>query len=152
MLAATAEGSWDMHAFIPVLMSILANAAGMRNDASDDSMAMRQRWRLSEIRSEDYAFVLISRFINLLEDRVSRLHSNLPHMYQFSIQLCSQIDRPTMSTSADRSLRQSKGILLPGWLIQQMSVWVRPVQHTFGLEMTHTPHAGWVNRTKRGWF
>ncbi len=42
----------------------------MRNDASDDSMAMRQRWRLSEIRAEDYAFVLISRFINLLEERV----------------------------------------------------------------------------------
>ena len=37
-------------------------------------MAMRQRWRLSEIRAEDYAFVLISRFINLLEEegRVAR--------------------------------------------------------------------------------
>ncbi len=42
----------------------------MRNDAPDDSMAMRQRWRLAEIRCEDYAFVLTSRFINLLEARV----------------------------------------------------------------------------------
>lgn len=42
----------------------------MRNDASDDSIAMRQRWRLAEIRCEDYAFVLTSRFINLLEARV----------------------------------------------------------------------------------
>ena len=33
-------------------------------------MAMRQRWRLSEIRAEDYAFVLTSSFLNLLEDRV----------------------------------------------------------------------------------
>ncbi len=49
---------------------MMTGAAGMRNDASDDSMAMRQRWRLSEIRAEDYAFVLISRFINLLEERV----------------------------------------------------------------------------------
>jgi hypothetical protein len=31
---------------------------------------MRQRWRLAEIRSEDYAFVLFSRFLNLLDARV----------------------------------------------------------------------------------
>ena len=48
----------------------------MRNDASDDSMAMRQRWRLSEIHAENYAFVLISRFINLLEERVCWLSSH----------------------------------------------------------------------------
>ncbi len=133
-------------------MSILADAAGMRNDASDDSMAMRQRWRLSEIRSEDYAFVLISRFINLLEDRVSWLliksPTYLPAQYT---SVLHRTDRPTMSLSAERSLRQSKGILLPGWLIQQMSVWLRPVEHAFGSEMAHTPHAGWINRTERGW-
>ena len=50
----------------------------MRNDASDDSIAMRHRWRLAEIRCEDYAFVLISRFINLLEARVRCLLSCMP--------------------------------------------------------------------------
>ena len=40
---------------------------------SDDSLAMRQRWRLAEIRCEDYAFVLLSRFLNLLDDRVCML-------------------------------------------------------------------------------
>ena len=45
--------------------------AGLRNDASDDSLAMRQRWRLAEIRCEDYGFVLFSRFLNLLDARVS---------------------------------------------------------------------------------
>ncbi len=58
----------------------LTGAAGMRNDASDDSMAMRQRWRLSEIRAEDYAFVLISRFINLLEERVGHLATRRSHL------------------------------------------------------------------------
>ena len=38
---------------------------------------MRQRWRLAEIRSEDYAFVLISRFINHLDSRVSLLCSDM---------------------------------------------------------------------------
>ncbi len=33
-------------------------------------MAMRQRWRLAEIRCEDYAFVLFSRFLNLLDAKV----------------------------------------------------------------------------------
>jgi hypothetical protein len=42
----------------------------MRNDVSDDAMAMRQRWRLAEIRCEDYAFVLFSRFLNLLDAKV----------------------------------------------------------------------------------
>lgn len=45
-------------------------SAGLRNDASDDSLAMRQRWRLAEIRCEDYGFVLFSRFLNLLDARV----------------------------------------------------------------------------------
>jgi hypothetical protein len=32
---------------------------------------MRQQWRLSEVRCEDYAFVLLSRLINSLEEKVS---------------------------------------------------------------------------------
>ena len=46
-------------------------SSGLRNDASDRAMAMRQRWRLAEIRTEDYVFMLMSRFINGIEDRVS---------------------------------------------------------------------------------
>lgn len=41
--------------------------SGLRNDASDQAIAMRQKWRLCEIGLEDYAFVLLSRFINTLE-------------------------------------------------------------------------------------
>lgn len=48
-------------------------ASGLRNDAPDRAMAMRQRWRLAEIRAEDYVFVLLSRFINKLEERVSHV-------------------------------------------------------------------------------
>lgn len=40
-------------------------------------MAMRQRWRLAEIRAEDYAFVLFSSFLNQLNDKV--LHLDLRH-------------------------------------------------------------------------
>lgn len=36
-------------------------------------MSMRQRWRLAEIRAEDYAFVLFSSFLNQLEQKVSWL-------------------------------------------------------------------------------
>ena len=46
-------------------------SSGLRNDAPDKALSMRQRWRLAEIRAEDYAFVLLSRFINSLEERVS---------------------------------------------------------------------------------
>ncbi|CAM6112841.1 unnamed protein product [Calypogeia fissa] len=41
--------------------------SGLRNDAPDDAIAMRQKWRLSEIGLEDYSFVLLSRYINSLE-------------------------------------------------------------------------------------
>ncbi|KAK9806719.1 hypothetical protein WJX72_000486 [[Myrmecia] bisecta] len=43
--------------------------SGLRNDAPDAAIAMRQRWRLCEIRAEDYAFVLLSRFVNALEEQ-----------------------------------------------------------------------------------
>ncbi|KAA8527871.1 hypothetical protein F0562_035260 [Nyssa sinensis] len=41
--------------------------SGLRNDASDVAIAMRQKWRLCEIGLEDYTFVLLSRFLNALE-------------------------------------------------------------------------------------
>lgn len=41
--------------------------SGLRNDAPDAAIAMRQKWRLSEIGLEDYSFVLLSRFLNVLE-------------------------------------------------------------------------------------
>ena len=44
--------------------------AGLRNDASDAAIAMRQRFRLCEIRAEDYAFVLLSRILNFLDQEV----------------------------------------------------------------------------------
>lgn len=39
-------------------------ATGLRNDAPDTAMVMRQRWRLAELRCEDYAFILLSRYLN----------------------------------------------------------------------------------------
>ncbi|XP_024402326.1 phosphoglucan, water dikinase, chloroplastic [Physcomitrium patens] len=41
--------------------------SGLRNDASDAAIAMRQKWRLSELGLEDYSFVLLSRLINAFE-------------------------------------------------------------------------------------
>ncbi|XP_057732609.1 phosphoglucan, water dikinase, chloroplastic [Arachis stenosperma] len=41
--------------------------SGLRNDAPDSAIAMRQKWRLCEIGLEDYSFVLLSRYLNVLE-------------------------------------------------------------------------------------
>ncbi|KAJ8547034.1 hypothetical protein K7X08_010620 [Anisodus acutangulus] len=41
--------------------------SGLRNDAPDASIAMRQKWRLCEIGLEDYSFVLLSRFVNAVD-------------------------------------------------------------------------------------
>ncbi|XP_021805227.1 phosphoglucan, water dikinase, chloroplastic [Prunus avium] len=41
--------------------------SGLRNDASDTAVAMRQKWRLCEIGLEDYSFILLSRFLNELD-------------------------------------------------------------------------------------
>jgi phosphoglucan,water dikinase len=49
-----------------------ALSSGLRNDAPDASLAMRQRYRLAELRCEEYLFVLMSRFINGLETQVRR--------------------------------------------------------------------------------
>lgn len=51
-------------------LSALLPASGLRNDAPDAALAMRQRWRLAEVKCEDYAFVLLSRGINKLEEEV----------------------------------------------------------------------------------
>ena len=42
-------------------------ASGLRNDAPDDALATRQRWRLADLRCEDYAFALAARCLNILE-------------------------------------------------------------------------------------
>ncbi|ONK58769.1 uncharacterized protein A4U43_C09F16460 [Asparagus officinalis] len=41
--------------------------SGLRNDAPDAAIAMRQKWRLCEIGLEDYSFVLLSRLFNIIE-------------------------------------------------------------------------------------
>ncbi|KAG2494284.1 hypothetical protein HYH03_007637 [Edaphochlamys debaryana] len=42
--------------------------AGLRNDVTDEMLSMRQRWRLADIRLEEYAFVVLSRIIGTLEE------------------------------------------------------------------------------------
>ena len=43
--------------------------SGLRNDAPDESIAMQQKWRLSELGLEDYSFVLLSRIINAFDNK-----------------------------------------------------------------------------------
>ena len=50
-------------------------APGLRNDAPDSSIAMRQRWRLAELRAEEYAFVLLSRFMSRFAKQARSLNS-----------------------------------------------------------------------------
>ncbi|KAM5569788.1 phosphoglucan, water dikinase, chloroplastic [Rosa sericea] len=54
---------------LSALREIIAKGleSGLRNDASDAAIAMRQKWRLCEIGLEDYSFILLSRFANELE-------------------------------------------------------------------------------------
>ncbi|PRW57887.1 water chloroplastic isoform A [Chlorella sorokiniana] len=67
----------DLNAVMDVLhaattvRALLASglSSGLRNDAPDNAIAMRQRWRQCEVRAEDYAFVLFSRFINAIEEQ-----------------------------------------------------------------------------------
>ncbi|GAB2221724.1 hypothetical protein Droror1_Dr00012910 [Drosera rotundifolia] len=55
----------SVNAMREVLMKGLES--GLRNDAPDAALAMRQKWRLCEIGLEDYSFVLFSRFLNSLD-------------------------------------------------------------------------------------
>lgn len=43
--------------------------AGLRNDVTDEVLSMRQRWRLADIRLEEYSFVVLSRIIGQLEEQ-----------------------------------------------------------------------------------
>ncbi|MCO5596749.1 hypothetical protein L7F22_050818 [Adiantum nelumboides] len=57
-----------MHALTSLRAALLKGLeSGLRNDASDSSIAMRQKWRLCEIGLEDYMFVLLSRFCNIID-------------------------------------------------------------------------------------
>jgi phosphoglucan,water dikinase len=59
-----------MHALTTVRALLSGGlSAGLRNDAPDKALSMRQKWRLSEIRAEDYIFMLLSRFINSVEEK-----------------------------------------------------------------------------------
>ena len=61
----------------PLHSGISSAPAGLRNDAAEASIAMRQRFRLCEIRAEDYAFVLLSRLSNFLEEQVGHSYPQL---------------------------------------------------------------------------
>ncbi|GFR50578.1 hypothetical protein Agub_g12852 [Astrephomene gubernaculifera] len=43
--------------------------AGLRNDVTEEVLALRQRWRLADIRLEEFAFVVLSRIAGLLEEQ-----------------------------------------------------------------------------------
>ncbi|KAG4126054.1 hypothetical protein ERO13_D10G133800v2 [Gossypium hirsutum] len=70
-----AEGSSSILGLIKTMRSLGALRevivrgleSGLRNDAPDAAIAMRQKWRLCEIGLEDYSFVLLSRLLNMLE-------------------------------------------------------------------------------------
>ena len=57
---------------VTTVRAMLANglSSGLRNDAPDSALVMRQRWRLAEGKCAEYAFTLMSRFINKLEEQV----------------------------------------------------------------------------------
>ncbi len=67
-----------LHALTTV-RAVLADglASGQRNDAPDSAIAMRQRWRLAELRAEEYAFVLLSRFISMLAGQVCQFSAHV---------------------------------------------------------------------------
>lgn len=54
---------------LSALREIIAKGleSGLRNDAPDNAVAMRQKWRLCEIGLEEYSFILLSRFLNELD-------------------------------------------------------------------------------------
>ncbi|KAJ4870584.1 hypothetical protein Rs2_47806 [Raphanus sativus] len=57
-----------MHSLASLRETIIKELnSGLRNDAPDSAIAMRQKWRLCEIGLEDYFFVLLSRFLNAVE-------------------------------------------------------------------------------------
>jgi hypothetical protein len=47
-------------------------SGGLRNDTTDDLLENRQRWRLADVRLEEYCFVVLSRLVNALEEQVGQ--------------------------------------------------------------------------------
>ena len=63
-------------------------ASGLRTDAPDSSLAMRQRWRVADTRLEDYVFVLLSRCAAAVERRCGSVGlSELPIATGWSLPL-----------------------------------------------------------------
>jgi phosphoglucan,water dikinase len=59
-----------MHALTTVRAMLSSGlSAGLRNDAPEKALSMRQKWRLAEIRAEDYIFMLLSRFMNSIDEK-----------------------------------------------------------------------------------
>ncbi|CAG9466241.1 unnamed protein product [Pedinophyceae sp. YPF-701] len=77
MDAAEADGSASVQQIMDVLhrlttvraLLLSGLSSGLRNDAPNSAMVMRQRWRVAEIKCENFSYVLLSRFINALEVR-----------------------------------------------------------------------------------
>ena len=60
-----------LHALTGVRAALAGGlVGGLRNDAPDTAPAMRQRWRLAELRAEEYAFVLLSRLLTCFAEQV----------------------------------------------------------------------------------
>ena len=78
---------------------------GLRNDASDAAIAMRQRFRLCEIRAEDYAFVLLSRTLNFLDQEVP-IPSHRSHGLSTMDLLTQTCMIPVLRKAMDRTTQQ----------------------------------------------
>ena len=117
-----------LHALTTV-RAILADglASGQRNDAPDAAIAMRQRWRLAELRAEEYAFVLLSRFLSILAEQVLHLSTRV-----FAAKRCS---------NADANCSAAQGG--PGYLAEaQDSAWAKPLAAAV-LGVRHMGLSGW---------
>lgn len=72
---AVAGGSATMQALLDALhrvttvraLLVAGLSTGLRNDAPDAALVMRQRWRLAEGRCQEYAFMLLSRVANEID-------------------------------------------------------------------------------------
>eukprot|EP00803_Ostreobium_quekettii_P004598 evm.model.scf_1052.1 EVM.evm.TU.scf_1052.1 scf_1052:16591-22201(-) len=72
--AETAAVMDALHA-VTTVRAYLENrlSSGLRNDAPDSALAMRQKYRIAEMRCEEYAFVLLGRFIGLTESQTGKV-------------------------------------------------------------------------------
>ncbi|KAF9610576.1 hypothetical protein IFM89_023370 [Coptis chinensis] len=67
--------------------------SGLRNDAPDAAIAMRQKWRLCEIGLEDYSFVLLSRKHAIV--RIDVVNITLFHLGMKECTRMEQLERVT---------------------------------------------------------